>query len=98
MPPPGKPIPHLPSETSIYLQGSGSDLYDRIAKATGFSIHRLRITNADDGKPVPNDKKVTVASTGLQNGSSIQVKDLGTPSSTLPLSRPLAHHTSAQHR
>lgn len=40
-------------------------------------MHRIRITNADDGKPVPNDKSTTVASTGLQNGSTIQVKDLG---------------------
>ncbi|TKA32720.1 hypothetical protein B0A50_00945 [Salinomyces thailandicus] len=75
--PRGKRIPKLPSETTTYLQGSGSDLYDRIAKATGISVHRIRITNADDGKPVPNDKSTTVASTGLQNGSTIQVKDLG---------------------
>ncbi|KAI7560879.1 hypothetical protein KC346_g22449, partial [Hortaea werneckii] len=73
----GKRIPKLPSEASTYLQGSGSDLYERISKATGVSVHRIRITNADDGKPVPNDKSITVASTGLQNGSTIQVKDLG---------------------
>jgi len=73
----GKRIHKLPTETSIYLQGSGSDLYERIAKATGFSAHRLRITKGDDGKPVPNDKKSTIASTGLENGSVIQVKDLG---------------------
>ncbi|KAI7524054.1 hypothetical protein KC331_g18312 [Hortaea werneckii] len=75
----GKRIPKLPSEASTYLQGSGSDLYERISKATGVSVHRIRITNADDGKPVSNDKNITVASTGLQNGSTIQVKDLGMP-------------------
>jgi hypothetical protein len=73
----GKRIPKLPSETSIYIQGSGSDLYERIAKETGYSVHRLRITKADDGKPIPNDKKSTVSSVGLENGSTIQVKDLG---------------------
>ncbi|KAK5120263.1 hypothetical protein LTR85_006469 [Meristemomyces frigidus] len=75
--PRGKRIPKLPSETSIYVQGSGSDLYERLAKETGFSAHRLRITKGDDGKPVPNDKKSTIASTGLESGSVIQVKDLG---------------------
>ncbi|KXL43132.1 hypothetical protein M433DRAFT_139978 [Acidomyces richmondensis BFW] len=73
----GKRIPNLPSETSTYLQGSGRDLYRKIAKETGYSVHRLRITNADDGRPVLNDEKSTVASVGLQNGSTIQVKDLG---------------------
>ncbi|KAK3647744.1 Very-long-chain enoyl-CoA reductase [Elasticomyces elasticus] len=71
----GKRIPKLPSDTSIYLQGSTSDLYVRLAKDTGLPATRLRITN--DGKPVPNDKKITVASAGLQSGSKIQVKDLG---------------------
>ena len=73
----GKRIPKLPSETSIYLQGSGSDLYQRIASQSGFSLHRLRITKADDGKPIPNDKSVSIDSTGLKDGSGIQVKDLG---------------------
>ncbi|KAK5135985.1 hypothetical protein LTR08_004239 [Meristemomyces frigidus] len=73
----GKRIPKLPTETSIYIQGSGSDLYERVAKETGLSVHRLRITKGDDGKPVPNHKKSTIASTGLENGSVIQVKDLG---------------------
>ncbi|KAF2768155.1 hypothetical protein EJ03DRAFT_133714 [Teratosphaeria nubilosa] len=75
--PRGKRIPKLPSETSIYIQGSTADLYQRIAKESNFSVHRLRITNADDGKPVPNDTKTTVASVGLENGGTIQVKDLG---------------------
>jgi len=74
----GKKIPKLPSETSIYLQGSGSDLYQRIATQSGFDIHRLRITKGEDGKPVPNDKAVSIDSTGLKDGSVIKIKDLGT--------------------
>ena len=73
----GKKIPQLPTETSIYLQGSGSDLYQRISSQAKFSIHRLRITKAEDGKPIPNDKKVSIDSFGLRDGDSIQVKDLG---------------------
>ncbi|KAK3711576.1 Very-long-chain enoyl-CoA reductase [Vermiconidia calcicola] len=73
----GKKIPKLPGETSIYLQGSASDLYQRIATQASFSTHRLRITKAEDGKPIPNDKSVSIASTGLKDGDAIQVKDLG---------------------
>ncbi|EMC94911.1 hypothetical protein BAUCODRAFT_34915 [Baudoinia panamericana UAMH 10762] len=73
----GKRIPKLPSETNIYVQGSSADLYERIAKDTGYSVHRLRITSGEDGKPIPNDKKITVSGAGLGNGSVIQVKDLG---------------------
>jgi very-long-chain enoyl-CoA reductase len=73
----GKKIPKLPSETSIYLQGSSSDLYQRIATQSSFSIHRLRITKAEDGKLIPNDKSVSIDSTGLRDGAAIQVKDLG---------------------
>ncbi|KAK5175039.1 3-oxo-5a-steroid 4- dehydrogenase [Saxophila tyrrhenica] len=75
--PRGKKIRGLPSECSIYLQGSTTDLYQRIAKQSNFSIHRLRITKAEDGKPVPNDKSVSIDSTGLRDGATIQVKDLG---------------------
>ena len=73
----GKKVPQLPTETSIYLQGSGSDLYQRISSQAKFSIHRLRITKAEDGKPIPNDKKVSIDSFGLRDGDGIQVKDLG---------------------
>ena len=78
---PGKKIPKLPSETSIYLQGSGNDLYNRIAIQSNFSLHRLRITKAEDGKPIPNDKSVSIDSIGLRDGATIQVKDLGRSSS-----------------
>ena len=72
----GKPIRNLPKETKIYIQGSTADLYERIAAESKFSIHRLRITQGK-GTLVPNDKGVTVASTELQDGDTIQVKDLG---------------------
>ena len=72
----GKRIPKLPKETSIYIQGSTSDLYHRVAAESRFDIHRLRITK-EDGTLVPNDKKTTVNSLDLKDGSVIQVKDLG---------------------
>ncbi|KAF7196469.1 putative enoyl reductase [Pseudocercospora fuligena] len=72
----GKRISKLPRETSIYIQGSTSDLYHRIAAESKFDIHRLRITT-EDGKFIPNDKTSTVASFDLKDGSVIQVKDLG---------------------
>ena len=51
-------------------------MYERIASESKFSIHRLRIT-LPTGTSIPNDKSVTVASTELQDGDTIQVKDLG---------------------
>lgn len=72
----GKPIKSLPKETSIYIQGSTSDLYHRIAAESSFSVHRLRITK-EDGTVIPNDKSSTVDSTGLKDGSVIKIKDLG---------------------
>ncbi|EME48561.1 hypothetical protein DOTSEDRAFT_39887 [Dothistroma septosporum NZE10] len=74
--PRGKRIPGLPKETSTYIQGSTADLYHRIAAESRFDVHRLRITK-EDGSLVPNDKKTTVDSLGLKDGSVIQVKDLG---------------------
>lgn len=72
----GKRIPQLPSEAKIYIQGSTSDLYHRIAAESRFSLHRLRITTLE-GTLIPNDKQTTVDSVGLKDGSTIQVKDLG---------------------
>jgi hypothetical protein len=74
----GKPIRTLPKETKIYIQGSASDLYTRIASESKFSLHRLRISKTSDGKAIPNDKSVTVASLELKDGDGIAVKDLGT--------------------
>ncbi|USW46708.1 Putative 3-oxo-5-alpha-steroid 4-dehydrogenase [Septoria linicola] len=74
--PRGKRIPKLPTSTSIYVQGSTSDLYHRIAAEAQFDINRLRITK-EDGTFVPNEKNKTVDSFGLKDGSVVQVKDLG---------------------
>ncbi|KAM3418477.1 hypothetical protein BST61_g4459 [Cercospora zeina] len=74
--PRGKRISKLPKETSIYVQGSTSDLYHRIAAEAKFDINRLRITK-EDGTFVPNEKSKTVDSFGLKDGSVVQVKDLG---------------------
>nr|POE46913.1 putative enoyl reductase [Quercus suber] len=73
----GKKIAKLPSNTSVYLQGSAHTLYQQLAKETGYSEHQLRITKAGDGGLVPNDKSITLASAGLEDGGVIQVKDLG---------------------
>jgi very-long-chain enoyl-CoA reductase len=72
----GKRIPKLPKETSIYIQGTGADLYSRLANEARFSVHRLRITK-EDGTLVPNTKDTTIKSLDLTEGSVIQVKDLG---------------------
>ena len=72
----GKRIPKLPKETSIYIQGTGADLYSRLANEAKFSIHRLRITK-EDGTLIPNTKGTTIKSLDLTEGSVVQVKDLG---------------------
>lgn len=89
----GKPIRNLPKETKIYIQGSTADLYERIAAESKFSIHRLRITQGN-GSAIPNDKSVTVASTELQDGDSIQVKDLG----MITIARPSQSNRHATNR
>jgi very-long-chain enoyl-CoA reductase len=55
---------------------STSDLYSQIAQKTAYSVHRLRITK-EDGSVVPNSDDATLAGTGLTNGATINVKDLG---------------------
>lgn len=82
-PPTGKRIPKLPSEASIYIQGTGSDLYQRLATEAKFSIHRLRVTK-EDGTLIPNNKATTIESLELKDGSVIQVKDLGKDILILP--------------
>lgn len=93
IPPTGKPIPRLPKETSIYIQGSTSDLYHRIAAEAKFSVHRLRLTK-EDGTAIPNEKSVTVDSLGLAAGGVVQAKDLGiVHPSTSPLHHAPTHRT-----
>ncbi|KAI9661337.1 MAG: 3-oxo-5a-steroid 4- dehydrogenase [Alyxoria varia] len=75
--PRGKPIPHLPEETYARPTDKGHDLYMRVAAKSRMSVHRLRITKASDGSPVPDSEDVTIDSIGLFENSSIFVKDLG---------------------
>jgi very-long-chain enoyl-CoA reductase len=61
----------VPSTSSTY------DLYKQIASSSGFDINRLRITDSNDGKYIPNAKDVTISSLGLSSDATIAVKDLG---------------------
>lgn len=75
----GKPVRKLPSQVNVYLQGSTSELYHRLAAEAGISVHRLRLTSEADGAVVPNAKDYTIERTGLKNDSVVLVKDLGEP-------------------
>lgn len=75
---PGKPIKKLPQTITVSLNSNGEELHNAIAKATGASVHRLRITKGSDRTVVPNDKRTTIDDTGLRESSVIHVKDLGT--------------------
>ena len=54
-----------------------ASLYSRVAQSSGSSVHRLRITKGSDGSLVSNGKGLRVHDTGLRDGSTIYVKDLG---------------------
>lgn len=60
-------------------EASASQIYEEIAKASKFSIHRLRVTKGSDGSSIGNVKDVTVHDTGVRNKSAVDVKDLGMP-------------------
>ncbi|KAJ5273407.1 hypothetical protein N7478_008532 [Penicillium angulare] len=75
--PRGKPIRGLPKEIMIDLDNSGEELHSIVAKSSGCSVHRLRITKGSDRSAVPNSKDITIDETGLRNSSVIHVKDLG---------------------
>jgi len=75
--PRGKPLAKLPQEIHIYLQGSTSELYNRISAESGCTPDRIRLTKGSDGSVISNAKEVTVESTGVKNRSVIYVKDLG---------------------
>ena len=79
----GKPLNKLPEELSLSSTSSSSDLYSQLASSSKTSIHRLRITKGSDGSFIPNTSSLPVPDTGLRDGSTIYVKDLGTLS--LPL-------------
>ncbi|RAL09716.1 trans-2-enoyl-CoA reductase (NADPH) TSC13 [Aspergillus homomorphus CBS 101889] len=75
--PRGKPIKKLPRELQVASDASTEEIYKALAKASNFSIHRLRVTKGSDRTLVPNAKETTVDSTGLKERSVIHVKDLG---------------------
>lgn len=74
----GKPIRKLPKELQIGPNATTQEIYDALANASGFSVHRLRITKGSDRTVVPNSKATSVDDIGLKNQSVVHVKDLGT--------------------
>ncbi|KAL4909051.1 hypothetical protein BDW74DRAFT_145875 [Aspergillus multicolor] len=73
----GKPIRKLPKEVQLSPGEPTQKLYEQLAKASGYSIHRLRITKAADRALVPNSKDSTVEQNGLIDKTVLHVKDLG---------------------
>jgi very-long-chain enoyl-CoA reductase len=82
---PGRPIKNLPESVTVSPDASAAQIYEEIAKASKFSIHRLRVTKGSDGSAIPNGNDKTVHDTGVRNKSAIDVKDLGTPSPYTPI-------------
>ncbi|KAF1811211.1 3-oxo-5-alpha-steroid 4-dehydrogenase family protein-like protein [Eremomyces bilateralis CBS 781.70] len=75
--PRGKPIPRLPDSVPLPISSPTAALYTSLAKSTGHTPHRLRLTKGSDGSPLPNSSTTTLASTGLRDRSVVHVKDLG---------------------
>ncbi|GCB23604.1 putative enoyl reductase C646.07c [Aspergillus awamori] len=75
--PRGKPIKKLPKEVQVSSNASTAEIYKKLAEASGFSIHRLRITKGSDRTVVPNSKDSTVDGIGLKEKSVLHIKDLG---------------------
>jgi very-long-chain enoyl-CoA reductase len=75
--PSGRPIKGLPESITIESEAPASQIFNKIAEASKFSIHRLRVTKGSDGSGIPNAGETTVHQTGLRNKSAIDVKDLG---------------------
>ncbi|KAL8805335.1 MAG: hypothetical protein Q9182_002009 [Xanthomendoza sp. 2 TL-2023] len=75
--PRGKPLNKLPEELTLSPTSTSSDLYSQLASSSKTSIHRLRITKGSDGSLIPNTASLPVFDTGLRDGSTIYVKDLG---------------------
>lgn len=73
----GKPIKNLPKEIQINQDFSGLELHAAIAKDTGRSIYRLRITKQSDGGLIPNTKSSTLSDAGVGDKTVVEVKDLG---------------------
>ncbi|KAF1951022.1 hypothetical protein CC80DRAFT_553687 [Byssothecium circinans] len=75
--PRGRPIKGLPETIDVNPEEGAAQIYQKIADASKFSIHRLRVTKGSDGAHIPNSGDVTVHQTGVRNKSAINVKDLG---------------------
>ncbi|KAI9369253.1 3-oxo-5-alpha-steroid 4-dehydrogenase-domain-containing protein [Aspergillus egyptiacus] len=75
--PRGKPIKGLPKEVQISSNATTQELYNSLAQASGYSIHRLRITKATDRALIPNSKESTIEGSGLGEKAIVHVKDLG---------------------
>ncbi|KAF2131211.1 synaptic glyco protein SC2 [Dothidotthia symphoricarpi CBS 119687] len=75
--PRGRPIKNLPETITVSSDASTSQVFEQIANASKFSIHRLRVTKGSDGSSLSNGGSVTVHETGLRNRSAVDVKDLG---------------------
>ncbi|KAH8730355.1 3-oxo-5-alpha-steroid 4-dehydrogenase-domain-containing protein [Phaeosphaeriaceae sp. PMI808] len=75
--PRGRPIKNLPESITVGPDAPASQIYQEIAKASKFSIHRLKVTKGSDGSAIPNGADTTVHDTGVRNKSAIDVKDLG---------------------
>ncbi|KAL4887059.1 3-oxo-5-alpha-steroid 4-dehydrogenase-domain-containing protein [Aspergillus karnatakaensis] len=73
----GKPIKKLPKEVQLSPDASTQELYNRLAEASGYSVHRLRITKATDRTVVPNSKDSTIEGNGVSEKTVLHVKDLG---------------------
>ncbi|KAL5343746.1 3-oxo-5-alpha-steroid 4-dehydrogenase-domain-containing protein [Aspergillus crustosus] len=73
----GKSIKKLPKELQLASNAPTQELYSRLAEATGYSVHRLRITKAADRALVPNSKESTIQGNGLREKTVLHVKDLG---------------------
>ena len=75
--PKGVPIKKIPSDVALPRGAPSSEIYKQISSQTGYSVHRLRITKGSDGTVVPNDREFSLLRTGLLDGSTVHVKDLG---------------------
>ncbi|KAI8949587.1 synaptic glycoprotein SC2 [Xylaria longipes] len=76
--PRGKPIRSLPAQVSLQSSDTTQSLYHQIAKASGYSPQRLRISLGEDGSQViENSAKSTLTSMGAVGSTDIFVKDLG---------------------
>ncbi|KAF2273328.1 synaptic glyco protein SC2 [Westerdykella ornata] len=75
--PRGRPIRNLPETITVSPDAGTTEIFEKIADASQFSIHRLRVTKGSDGTPIPKSTEIPVHDTGLRNKSAVDVKDLG---------------------